>query len=179
MEPDQPAFSRLTGVTEVSKPMPRIRNVKAEPPRLFVSWKGGGRDTIDLAGWIATGGDLLAPLASPGVFAAARVADYGAAVAWSKDDGDLAIDAAHLELLAEEQKPFDKMFLVEWQETAGLSNREAADFLDVSVSTFDTYKAGAKIPAVVAMVCRAASRDPILLQAHYKPRRVGRPRKIA
>jgi len=37
------------------------------------------------------------------VFARARVENHGAAVAWDADD--LAIDAHHLKMLAEEQKP--------------------------------------------------------------------------
>src|SRR5947209_1469838 len=47
----------------------------------------------------------------------------------------------------------------------------------VDLSAWNAYKAGAPIPAVVAMLCRAAQRDPILMQAHYRPRRAGRPRK--
>jgi type IV secretory pathway TrbD component len=58
-----------------------------------------------------------------------------------------------------------------------LSNNEAADLLGISASTWNAYKAGAPIPAAVAMLCRAAQRDPILMQAHYRPRQAGRPRK--
>ena len=42
------------------------------------------------------------PLREAPVFAKASVGNYGAAVVW--DDGDLAIDAAHLKMLADEQK---------------------------------------------------------------------------
>jgi hypothetical protein len=59
-------------------------------------------ESVDLTGWIATGGETLAPLREPPVFAKASVGNYGAAVVW--DDGDLAIDAAHLKMLADEQK---------------------------------------------------------------------------
>jgi hypothetical protein len=58
---------------------------------------------VDLTGWVATGGDVLAPLRDESVFARARIENYGAAVAW--DDGDLAIDAVYLKKLAEEQRP--------------------------------------------------------------------------
>lgn len=157
--------------------MPRIKSVKSGERVLTLSWKTGGRDTIDLTGWIATGGDLLAHLGDPKVFETARIAAYGSAIAWGADDSDLMIDAVHLQALAAEQRPFDGERLIEWQADTDLSNREAADFLGVALSTFNAYKAGASIPAVVGMVCRASRRDPILLQAHYRPRKPGRPRR--
>lgn len=162
----------------MTKPMPRIAKVAADgQTSIIVQWKGGKADHVDLAGWIATGGDVLAPLTDPGVFQRAAMGDYGASVVW--DDGDLAIDAAHLEALAAEQRPFGADDMAGWQATAGLSNQEAADFLAVSLSTWHTYKTGAKIPVAVAMACRAALRDPILLQAHYRPRKAGRPKTTA
>lgn len=57
---------------------------------------------MDLADWIATGGHVLAPLRDPSVFASASVGNYGTAVVWN--DGDLAVDAAHLKVLADKQK---------------------------------------------------------------------------
>ena len=66
-----------------------------------------------------------------------------------------------------------------WQKAMALSNSEAADLLGISVSTWNAYKAGASIPGAIAMLCRAARRDPILMQAHYRPRRAGRQRKSA
>jgi hypothetical protein len=159
--------------------MPRIKTVAAGNLELTIVWKTGGRDIIDLAGWIATGGDLLAPLDDPKLFSTAREAEYGAAVAWGSDDSDLLIDAVHLQALAEEQRPFDRRKLTAWQRQAKLSNQEAADFLGVALSTFNSYKAGSTIPTAIGMVCRASGRDPILLQAHFRPRRTGRPRKQA
>ena len=86
--------------------LPRIE--RAAVPGLMslrIHWRGvRAVDVVDLTGWVATGGDILAPLRDPSVFARARVENYGAAVAW--DDGDLAIDAFHLKKLADEQKPF-------------------------------------------------------------------------
>jgi hypothetical protein len=85
--------------------MPRIERVVArKPTKLRIKWRRGPSDDIDLAGWIATGGDILAPLNNPDVFGKARIADYGAAIAWNQDD--LRIDAVHLEQLAREQRPF-------------------------------------------------------------------------
>ncbi len=71
---------------------------------LRIKWRRGRSDDIDLAGWIATGGNTLAPLRNFDLFGEARTADYGAAVAWNEDD--LRIDAVHLEQLALEQRPF-------------------------------------------------------------------------
>jgi hypothetical protein len=73
---------------------PRIQKVAAVgPTALNIQWEGGSTDLVDLAGWIAS--DILAPLRNPMILAKPFVDDHGAAVAW--DDGDLHIDAAHLE----------------------------------------------------------------------------------
>jgi hypothetical protein len=159
--------------------IPRIRKVVAAPPSaLDIKWKGGQTDRIDLSGWIATGGDMLAPLRNPDLFRKPFIGDYGASVAW--DDDDLRIDAVHLALLAQEQRPFGAREAAQWQKDMGLSNREVAEFLGLAVSTWNAYKSAGNIPAAVAILCRAARRDPILMQAHFRPRRpVGRPRKSA
>src|SRR5207248_2686715 len=102
----------------------------------------------------------------------------GAAVAW--DDDDLRIDAVHLEQLAREQRPFGAREAAEWQHALQLSNHEAAALLGIAVSTWNAYKAQGNIPGQVAMLCRAARRDPIMMHAHFRPRRAaGRPRKSA
>jgi len=81
--------------------LPRIEAVRPEAGFVIrVRWRGNrASDTVNLAGWIATGGDLLKALCDPAVFARARVENYSAAVAW--DDNDLAIDAHHLKMLAD------------------------------------------------------------------------------
>lgn len=155
--------------------MPRIAKIKVMPPSsLVLSWRGGGSAEVNLAGWIATGGDLLAPLRDAELFAAARVDEYGAAIEWPGHD-DLAIDAYHLRLLAEEQRPFGSDDFTAWQRAAKLSNQEAADFLGVALSTFHAYRRGSSIPTPVKIACRAALRDPMVMQAHYRPRVPGRP----
>jgi len=141
-----------------------------------VKWKDRSSDRVDLSGWIATGGEVLAALRDGEVFKNPRVSEYGASIAWGDDD-DLRIDALHLEQIAAEQRPFGARAAAAWQKALGLSNNEAADLLGISVSTWSSYKAGAAIPAAIAMLCRAAQRDPILMQAHYRPRKAGRPRK--
>jgi hypothetical protein len=84
--------------------LPRIEAVSVtQPATLRLRWQGRrASDSVDLAGWIATGGQTLVPLREAPIFAKASVGNYGAAVVW--DDGDLAIDAAHLKMLVDEQK---------------------------------------------------------------------------
>ena len=157
--------------------MPRIATVGTIGAGVIkIKWKDRTSDRVDLSGWIATGGDILAPLRDHEVFDSPRVSEYGASIAWGDND-NLRIDAVHLEQIASEQRPFGARAAAVWQKAMSLSNNEAADLLVISASTWNAYKAGAPIPAVVAMLCRAAQRDPILMQAHYRPRRAGRPRK--
>jgi hypothetical protein len=159
--------------------LPRVERVAVRgPTTLRIKWRRGASDDVDLAGWIATGGEILAQLGSQDIFDKARVADHGAAIAW--DDDDLRIDAAHLEQLALEQRPFGAKEAAEWQRAMQLSNHEAAALLGLAVSTWNAYKAQGNIPNAVAMACRATRRDPIMMHAHFRPRRpAGRPRKIA
>jgi hypothetical protein len=88
----------------MTEELPRIEAVSvASPATLRLQWQGKRTgDSVDLADWIAAGGDILAPLREAPIFAKASVGNYGAAVVW--DDGDLAIDAAHLKMLADEQE---------------------------------------------------------------------------
>lgn len=160
---------------------PRIERVAVGgPTALTVHWRGKrAADRVELAGWIATGGELLAPLLDPDEFAKAHVENFGTAVAWDHD-GERIIDAMHLKLLAAEQKPFSNSDVRAWQTSVKLSNREAADLLGVSLSTWNTYKVNARIPSSIAMICRAVLRDPLMMQAHLRPTRpAGRPRKEA
>jgi hypothetical protein len=163
----------------MEKELPRIEAVTVDgPSTLHVRWRGDKHeDTVNLIGWIATGGDILAPLRDPEVFAQAAVESHGRAVGWGDDD--LAIDALHLKKLAEEQRPFGNSAVCEWQDALELSNREAADLIGVSLSTWNTYKVAAAIPRTVAMLLRATRRDPLLMQAHLRPRTAGRPKKVA
>jgi hypothetical protein len=163
----------------MNRTTPRIFTVGALGAGVIkVKWKDRTSDRVDLSGWIATGDKILAPLRNEEVFKSPRVSEYGASVAWGEDD-DLRIDAVHLEQIAAEQRPFGARDAGAWQKAMSLSNSEAAELLGISVSTWNTYKAGAQIPGAIAMLCRAARRDPILMQAHYRPRRAGRPRKSA
>jgi hypothetical protein len=157
--------------------IPRIAEVAAEPnATLRITWRDGGTDHVALAGWIATGGELLAPLARADIFATARIGEYGGDVEWTGSD-DLGIDSYHLSLLAAEQHAFGPEDLKSWQLEAGLSNNEAADLFGIGLSTWNDYRAGTSpIPGAVRIAARAALRDPLVMQAHYRPRKPGRPR---
>jgi hypothetical protein len=52
------------------------------------------------------GDSILARLRDPAVFKTARVGLYGSMVAWADND-DLAIDALHLQRIADEQRGQD------------------------------------------------------------------------
>lgn len=161
--------------------LPRIAKIKAGEGRtVLVTWKGGeAAETVDLAGWIATGGPVLAPLAESETFRRAAVGEHGAGVTWDDDEGDLAIDAVHLALIAAEQRPFGGAEAAACQDRLGLSNVESAALLGVSPSTWATYKNGSvSVPTAVAIACRSAMRDPVVLQAHLRPARAaGRPKR--
>lgn len=163
----------------MEREIPKIEKVTVDgPSRLRVRWRGKrATHPVNLAGWIATGGELLAPLKDSSLFQRAKVASHGGAVAW--DDDDLAIDSMHLKLLADEQRPFGTKEVREWQERVRVSNAEAADLVGVSLSTWNSYRVAALVPPAIAMVLRAAERDPLVMQAHLRPRTAGRPRKQA
>jgi hypothetical protein len=154
----------------MTQALPRIAAVSAvSDTALHVSWKGGGEDVIELAGWIARGSPILEPLKEPALFRKPGLTDYDAVVFWGDENGDLGIDAYHLSLLAEEQRAFEAVDLAAWQVEMAVSDEEAADLLRTSFGQFKAWKAGtAVVPSQVAMLCRAMARDPLLVQAHYQ-----------
>ena len=164
------------------KDIPAILKVTTTgPSAVEVTWKGGSKDHIELAGWIATGGDILAALRDPALFKTALVGEFGAMVAWGDND-DLAIDALHLQRIAAEQRGTDASELDGWQTTNNFTNDEAAHIFGVSRSTWAAYKSGgAEIPSTVQIAFRAILRDPVITQAHYRPLKgtPGRPPKNA
>jgi hypothetical protein len=164
------------------KTLPRIKSIKTTGPWVAeVAWIGGGRDIVDLSGWIATGGELLAALNEPGTFKTARVGEHGASIEWGTDD-DLAIDAYHLSRIAAEQRDVGPNELAAWQAANNFTDKESARVFGVGRSTWAAYKACAeKVPAVVRVMIRATQRDPVLLHAHFKPLKgkAGRPAKAA
>lgn len=157
-------------------PVPRIASVSTKPGFILdVTWQDGKTDDVNLSGWIATGREALSPLTVPKVFGRAQIADHGLSVQWG-DDEDLSIDSVHLAMLAEQQHPFFGRNLLDWQKKVGLSNQEAAEFLGISASTWHNYKnSTSPLPRAIQIACRAIERDSVLFEAHYRPRRAGRP----
>ncbi|WP_020187808.1 hypothetical protein [Methylopila sp. 73B] len=152
----------------------RIKSVSATEgsPHLLVTWANDMNPSlVRLSGWIASGGEVLAPLMDRTVFEKPRVAEHGAAVEWGDDGGDLAIDAIHLYGIAYEQQSFTGRDLGAWQERLGLSNVEAAEALGLSRSKYMALRADLNeaVPTTIAIACRAMLNDPTVLQAHYRP----------
>jgi hypothetical protein len=157
--------------------LPTIKAVKplAAPYRLHVVFKGGRRADVDLTG-VVFGHRAFAPLRDPERFRRVRVVHYGAGIGWN-DDLDYSADS--LAALADAQAPFGTRDFRAWQERLELSNRQAADMLDISIETVNRYRAGARIPGVVALACRAVEHNPAFVAARYRPRKAGRPRKAS
>lgn len=160
--------------------MPRIEAVTVDgPASLTVAWRGGARSRIDLSGWLSRPNPDMDRLSDPAVFGRAVVGGFGGMVTWDDGEGELAIDALHLRLIADEQAPFGAAEAGSWQAAIGVSDAEAADLVGVSSSMWSAYKAGAAIPATVARLCRAARRDPLILHAHLRPTALGRSRSVS
>ncbi|KAA0577520.1 DUF2442 domain-containing protein [Azospirillum sp. Sh1] len=157
------------------RPIPRLAAVApAAGAVLALTWDDGRADRVDLTGWLESGHPYFHQLRDPTVFASARLVD-ATTVEWNGDE-DLAIDSMHLALLAEQQRPFGQPELIAWQDRHDLSNQEAADLVGVHVNTWSNWRTGATaVPAMLGIVCRAFSRDPLLFAARYRPRRPGRP----
>ena len=158
---------------EAGEALPNVEKVNAGPDYMLrIKFKGKPWVSVRLDGMIARH-RALAALRDRAVFGKAQVIDWGAAVGWP---GDIGIGAETLLHMAEEQKPFTSRDFDHWQRDAGLSNTEAADALGVSLATVKNYRAGADIPAAVAIACRAMAAEPTTLAAHFRPRKAGRPK---
>lgn len=156
--------------------IPRIRRVRLGEAdgTLTVDWKGGGHDTVDLGGLIASD-RLFAPLADIFRFSDVEVIDWGIAVSWG---GGIELSGSTFKRLADAQRPMDAAELAAFQQAKGISNSEIADLLGRSLSIVKDYKAGRQpIPLTVAAAVRSMW-DPVIFAAHYRPaRKAGRPRK--
>lgn len=159
--------------------MHRIARLRpgAEPLTLVLDWDDGTRTPVDLTGLIARSRHIGA-LADQALFAQAETIEDGHGVEWP---GGLDLSAGTLRLLAEEQQPMTGAQFAEWQTLVGISTGETADLLDCSVSTIKKMRAAVSkpVPLPVQVTCRAMWREPVVLSAHYRPRRPGRPRKRA
>jgi hypothetical protein len=150
--------------------MTRIECIRVTgPSSISVSFEDGTGDRIELAGWIAIGGDVLAPLRDTSVFKTARIGANGECVRWGEND-DLAIDASHLRGIAELQRWVHPSDLISWQAENGFSDVEAARIVGMHRSAWVLYRQGkADIPMPVQIVFRSLMRDPVLIHARHRP----------
>ncbi len=158
--------------------LPRIQRVSAAPKlpnTLVIIWAGIAKvvNRVDMTGVIASV-EAFEPLRDPNLFRQVHVIDHGIAVGWPNG---LDYAAANLRVLADEQLTMDGAGFVLWQRRLKLSNQEAADALGVSLKTVKNYRKTNEVPTAVTLACRAMLRDPIVMQAHYRPRTTGRPAK--
>jgi hypothetical protein len=132
---------------------PRIQKVAAtDGARLRLGWIDGSTSVADLSELIERL-EGLATLRNPEVLAAARVGDFGWAVAWS-DDIDIGADT--LFRLAVEQKALrmDSAALRRWRTMHELSEQRAANVLGLSLRQYRQLESGAKpVPQTVALAC--------------------------
>ena len=157
--------------------LPKVTDIKALPGhRLRLRFRGLAKAReVDLTGLIARHA-LMRPLAGEALFRKARIIDGGAAVGWTEA---LDLGAATLLRMAQEQAPFGTKDFISWQVRLGLSNRETADALGVSLATIKNIRAGGPISNAIAIACRAMESDQAVIAAHFRPRKAGRPAKAA
>lgn len=154
--------------------LPNIVKVEALPGyALRVKFRNCGWREIALEGFLACY-QSVAALRDAKLFGKAKVIDWGAAIGWP---GGVAIGADTLWRLSQEQSAFGPEEFAAWQERVSLSNQECADVLGVALSTIKGYRReGARIPDAIAIACRAMENEPMMLAAHFRPRRSGRPK---
>ena len=146
------------------------------PSSLLVRWADGYEATVNLSGTIAKLA-VFAQIEEPGVFARARVIDWGTGVGWP-GDGDAELSTDTLRRMAEIQNSdaFDARAFKAWQEDLDISISEAADLLGVDARTVKNYRSGHTIPRAVGIACRFLHHDRVAMMASLKPRKAGRPR---
>lgn len=96
----------------------------------------------------------LAPLADPGVFADAKVGEFGGSVIWAGRD-DLQLAADNLRARAMEQSDgYSHELIWDWMARHELAVDKAAEALGLSRRMLDCYLSGEKaMPLNVALAC--------------------------
>jgi len=132
---------------------------------------------LDLTGLIARSKHFAPLQDDANVVARLEIVEGGLGVAWPVETkwGHLDVSAETLRRIAEEQRPVTGADFAKWREALGLSLTEAAALLGVSRRTIMGYLKKDRLPAMVAIACRALARDNHLLAAHFTPARRIRP----
>ena len=164
-------------VVTVGKPPVAIDRIgiASLPTTLAITWSDKSTDRVDLTGVVARTPPMAA-LTDPAVFGQAELVAHGHAVAWP---GDIDLGAGVLRLIADEQRPMTGDQAAAMRETLKLSQAELAEALGLSKRTVQNHEAAAEVPAVFRIALRAMTREPLILDALYRPRKAGRPPKTA
>ncbi len=155
---------------------PRLRAIRSgrEHYTVTVRWTNNRHDAIDLIGLVWRARQFV-PLRDPDAFREVVVIEDGWGIGWASSGLDYGADSLHR--LAEEQREMGAKDFARWRAAQELSIHEAADVLGVNPSTVKSYARGGRIPKVVQIACRAIAEDHAILDALYRPRHAGRPRK--
>jgi DNA-binding XRE family transcriptional regulator len=139
---------------------------------LRVRFAGDRRDyRVDLTGFFARSKHFAPLLEDAATFAKVVIVEGGLGIAWPLKTrwGNLDISASTLRRIAEEQLPMTGADFSAWRKYLGLSLSEAAKLLGVSRRTVMSYLKKDELPSIVAIACRALTRDKHVLAAHYVP----------
>jgi hypothetical protein len=159
--------------------LPRLKKVAAgkDDYTLRVTWANNKTDTIDMTGVIFRH-KAFYPLRDPTRFRDVKPIAHNWAIGWG-DGEELDYPSEALERLAIEQRPMTGKDFRNWQMHFKLSIPETAKILGLSDGTVKNYRNRRWVPTTVQIACTAMVMDPIILAAHYRPRKAGRPRKVA
>lgn len=142
----------------MKKQTPRLQSVTVLPDCVVSATYSDGK-TIQVAMLdVIKNYPALAPLASAGECATARIADWGFSLEWNCG---MSLDCDRFfELYLEQCGMIDTLRFRHWQESNGLSLAESAQVLGLSRRTISQYRTGARpIPRVVTLACQGWCRD--------------------
>lgn len=141
---------------------------------LRVRFAGERRDyQIDLTGLFARSKHFAPLVEDAAMFAKVGIIEDGLGIAWPLKTkwGNLDVSASTLRRIAQEQLPMTGADFSAWRKQLDLSLSEAAKLLGVSRRTVMSYLKKDELPSIVAIACRALTRDKHVLAAHYVPAR--------
>lgn len=161
--------------------MKRLKKVSAIGGTFILKlhWDDGGGQTADLSGLVLLSRHFKAFADEPKNFAKVKVINWGHGVEW---ENGLDYSTENLGRIADEQSIVDKNKLLrEFQLKFSLTNEQLGRALGYKVSQVKNFKAGAKIPAAVALATRTMTDNPTLLYARMQgpPAKKIKPRRTA
>lgn len=141
--------------------IPRIRSARAlEPYRLRIVWSDGIEGEVDLRGYLEACGDVFAPvLEDASQWPQMEEDEFGYHVGWGGDmeAPTTVLRRLYLEQIGEAMPPAD--FLA-WRKRLGLTQKQAASVLGVSLRMLVYYEHGDKmIPKTVRLATVGAEQE--------------------